>query len=174
MTLTESSVQVRAQEAVDALVGAGVTHVVWLVDTETASLYESLCRAQDAGDLSLISVCREGEAIPLAMGLLFGGKKPVIIIQNTGFYESGDALRAQAIDFHLPLVLLIGYRGWKPDRSAMDDTAAIYIEPVLTGYGVPYQLLTAANVSTLIPESLQHAEERRGPVAILVPGEWSR
>jgi sulfopyruvate decarboxylase TPP-binding subunit len=146
--------------------------VVWLVDTETASLSEALQAAQNAGSLQVIPVCREGEAIPVAMGLLFGAKKPVVIIQNTGFYESGDALRALAIDFHLPIVLMIGYRGWKPVREEMVDTAGIYIEPVLQAYGVPFEMLSAQNVSMLVAETFRLADERSGPVAILVPGEW--
>lgn len=172
MTADTVDASVPARAAVGALLAAGVTHVIWLVDTETASLYEALLEAQAAGSLQLVPVCREGEAIPLAMGLLCGAKKPVVVIQNTGLYESGDALRALAIDFHLPIVLMIGYRGWQPRREDMIDTAAIYIEPVLQAYGVPYRMLSAQNVSTLIPETFRAAEQRSGPAAILVPGEW--
>ncbi len=174
MPLDTADVAVPARRAVDALIASGVTHVVWLVDTETASLYEALLDAQSAGKLQLVPVCREGEALPLAMGLLFGGKQPVVIMQNTGFYESGDSLRALALDFHLPIVLMIGYRGWKPAREEMIDTAGIYIEPVLDAYRVPYEFLTRSNVDTLIPETFRRADEERHPRAILVPGEWAR
>ena len=165
---------VRAQTAVDALVRSGVTHVVWLVDTETSVLYEALRAAEDAGRLRTVPVCREGETIPLALGLILGGKKPVIIIQNTGFFESGDSLRGQAIEFGLPLVFFIGYRGWKPDRSQMRDTAAIYIEPVLDAYGIPHRLLGGPTVPETIEGAFREAAERKGPVALLLPGEWTK
>ncbi len=174
MVVAESERSVRAQTAVDALVRAGATHVVWLVDTETSVLYEAMQAVEQAGRLKTVPVCREGEAIPLSLGLLLGGRKPVVIIQSTGFFESGDSLRGQAIDFGLPLVFIIGYRGWKADRSQMRETAAISIEPVLAAYGIPYHLLSGMNVAETIEGAFREAAERKGPVALLLPGEWSR
>jgi sulfopyruvate decarboxylase TPP-binding subunit len=161
-----------AGAVVDALVACGVTHVVWLVDSETGALYDALTSAQQEGRLTTIPICREGEAIAVSLGLLIGGRKPVVIIQNTGLFESGDSLRGQAIDFELPIVMMIGYRGWKADRSMVTDSAATYLEPVLDAYGVPHHLLSGANFRELIPNAFRQAEERKAPVAILVPAEW--
>lgn len=161
-----------AAAVVDALIDQGVTHVVWLVDSETGALYDALTTAEQRGRLTTIPICREGEAIAVSLGLLIGGRKPVVIIQNTGFFESGDSLRGQALDFQLPIVMLIGYRGWKADWSKITDSAATYLEPVLDAYGVPHRLLSGSNMHELIPESFQQAEERQAPVAILVPAEW--
>jgi len=163
---------VGAKEVVDLLIHCGVTHVVWLVDSESAFLYEALQVAEREGRLRTVPVCREGETIPLALGLLLGGGRPAIIIQSTGFFEAGDSLRGQAIDFGLPLVLFIGYRGWKPTREEMRDTAAIYVEPVLQAYGVPYYIVQRDNFRELIPKAFHEAEQRRGPVALLTTAEW--
>jgi sulfopyruvate decarboxylase TPP-binding subunit len=95
-----------------------------------------------------------------------------VIIQNTGLFESGDSLRGQAIDFELPIVMMIGYRGWKTDKSRVTDSAATYLEPVLDAYGVPHQLLSGANFRELIASSFRQAEKRKAPVAILVTAEW--
>ena len=62
-----------------------VTHVVWLPDTETSFLYQSISKNNQ---IKIIPICREGESIPLAAGLWIGGKKPVVMIQNTGLFES--------------------------------------------------------------------------------------
>ncbi|MBV8083503.1 MAG: hypothetical protein JO247_01685 [Chloroflexi bacterium] len=165
---------VAAGAVVDTLLACGVTHAVWLVDSETGALYEALSAAEQAGRLKTIAICREGEAIPVSLGLLMGGKKPVIIIQNTGFFESGDSLRGQAIDFELPLVLMIGYCGYKANPTERNDSAAIYLEPVLDGYGIPHSLMSAANFRELIPGAFDQARDRKGPVAVLVPAEWDR
>jgi sulfopyruvate decarboxylase TPP-binding subunit len=169
---TDVAQGVAAGSVIEELLACGITHAVWLVDSETGSMYEALVAAEQSGRLKTVPVCREGEAIPLAMGLLIGGKKPAIIIQNTGFFESGDALRGQAIDYELPLVMLIGYRGWRADRAAINDSAATFLEPVLDAYGVPHWLLSGHTVGQLVRQAVAAAEERRGPVAILVPGEW--
>src|SRR5439155_232893 len=71
-----------------ALKSCGVTHVVWIPDSELG-LWEAAFSA-DPG-LQLVRACREGEAIAIAAGLLLGGKRPVVMIQCTGFFEAGDA-----------------------------------------------------------------------------------
>ena len=59
----------------------GVTHVVWLPDTETNFMYQQII---EDDNLNLVPICREGESMPIAAGLWIGGKKPVVLIQNTG------------------------------------------------------------------------------------------
>jgi sulfopyruvate decarboxylase TPP-binding subunit len=82
----------------------GITHVVWIPDTaigpwETAPAGESRLR--------LVRVCREGEAWPLAAGLHLGGQSPLVVMQTTGLFESGDALRNVLFDLKLPIYALI-------------------------------------------------------------------
>jgi sulfopyruvate decarboxylase TPP-binding subunit len=170
MEATEVTVPARA--AVEQLIACGVTHVVWLPDSESGFMYEALTRAEADGRLRLVPICREGEAVPLAFGIQLGGKKPAILIQNTGFYEAGDSLRGQAIDLGLPLVLLIGYRGWRPNRAEMVDSAGVYLEPILRAWGVPYYLVEQPEALPRIREAFDEAERRSGPVAVLIAGEW--
>src|SRR5262245_47386202 len=85
---------------VAALVEGGVTHLVWIPDSELG-LWEDAILAEPR--LQLVRVCREGEAIAVAAGLLIGGKRPIVLIQCTGFFEAGDALRNFVHDLKLPL-----------------------------------------------------------------------
>jgi sulfopyruvate decarboxylase subunit alpha len=66
---------------IEQLKNCGITHVVWLPDSESKFMYEAL---QAEKDLGFIPVCREGEAFAVASGLWIGGKTPVVLIQNTG------------------------------------------------------------------------------------------
>ena len=59
----------------------GVSHIVWLPDSETNWLY-LLMKAEPS--LTLVGVSREGHACSIACGLAAGGAKPMILIQNTG------------------------------------------------------------------------------------------
>ena len=45
------------------------------------------------GRTRVVRVCREGEAWEVAAGLHLGGATPIVMIQCTGLFESGDALR---------------------------------------------------------------------------------
>ena len=77
-------------EFVSTLNELGISHVVWIPDSTLGQWDESL---QKSENIELIQVCREGEAWALAAGLYLGGAKPIVIIQCTGLFESGDAMR---------------------------------------------------------------------------------
>lgn len=109
----------------------GVTHVVWVPDTEIGPWEEAL---EASPDLHLVRVCREGEAWPLAAGLHLGGQSPLVVMQTTGLFESGDALRNVVFDLNLPIYSLIGVRNWLTAGSK--DTARAFTEPILRAWGL--------------------------------------
>ena len=93
-------------QIVSALEATGFTHLVWIPDSHLG-LWEP---ALGESKLKLVRVCREGEAVGVAIGLLLGGARPLVAIQCTGFFEAGDAIRNAVHDLKLPLKLLIGVR----------------------------------------------------------------
>ena len=114
----------------------GTSHVVWLPDS-TLGPWEEAFDASDS--FELVRVCREGEAWPLAAGLYLAGKSPLVMIQSTGLFESGDALRNALFDLKLPLFALIGYRSYLVQDSP--DTARKFAEPILAAWGLGYRLI---------------------------------
>lgn len=158
-----------AAAALDRLKRGGVTHVIWLPDSESAVLYD-LVRRDPA--LRLVQVCREGEAFGVAAGLFVAGQKPVVIIQSTGFFESGDSIRGLALWLRLPLLLLIGYRGWQPDGRPA-DTAALFLEPLLDAWRIKHQTVRSSAEVDIITSALREAEATSSPVAVLMAAEWS-
>ena len=145
----------------------GVTHVVSLPDSETNWLYP-LMKAEPS--LRFIAIGREGLAFSAAAGLCVGGKTPLILIQNTGMMESGDSLRGWALGLNIPLVLMVGYRGWTR-RGVTRDTAAVYTEPFLNAFGINYYLVDKNADAPRISMAFEEARKMRRPVAILVGDE---
>jgi sulfopyruvate decarboxylase subunit alpha len=138
----------------------GVTHVVWLPDTESGFLYETL---RDDQDLMLVPVAREGETFAIALGLIVGGKQPVVCIQSTGLYESGDSVRGIWLELRLPLLALIGYRGYVGSGPSQ-DSAATFLEPHLRAWGIPYALVERDDeVARMVPKLYRLSRERVGP-----------
>jgi len=158
-----------AQVMVDTLKQCGVTHVVWLPDTESGFLHQTL---REDPDLTLVPVTREAETFAVALGLLVGGERPVVCIQNTGFYESGDSVRGLWLDLQLPLLALIGYRGYAGGGPSA-DSAATFLEPHLRAWGIPYKVVERDDdVIRIVPEMYRLAQERPGPAAVLIGGEY--
>ena len=146
----------------------GVTHVVWLPDSETNFLYMLM---SEEPSLDLITVSREGQAFSTAAGLSVGGAKPVILIQNTGLMESGDSMRGGVMGMNIPVVLMGGYRGWTR-HGVNTDTAATYTEHFLHAFGIKYYLVESDADADRITLAFEEAEKTKQPVAILVGDEF--
>lgn len=158
-----------AKLIVEELKKLNITHVVGLPDNSSATVYGIL---KDDPDIDVIQVCREGEAFAIAAGLYVGGKCPAILIQCTGFAESGDAIRGTVINKKIPVVTIIGYRGYH--KMALGnkwvDRAATILEPTLKAWGFPYYILKSDDDIKYISEAFKQAEETSMPTAVLIVG----
>ncbi|OGA65072.1 MAG: hypothetical protein A3G81_30340 [Betaproteobacteria bacterium RIFCSPLOWO2_12_FULL_65_14] len=146
----------------------GVTHVVYLPDSETNSLYRLM---QAEPSLQVIPVSREGMAFSLATGLWVGGKTPMILIQNTGMMESGDSLRGWTMDLAIPVVMMVGYRGWTR-HGVTRDSAAVFTERFLNAFGINYYLVETSSDAPRISTAFEEAARTHRPVAVLVGDEY--
>jgi sulfopyruvate decarboxylase TPP-binding subunit len=150
-------------EIAAALEALGFTHVVWLPDS-TIGTWEAALASSTR--LRLVRVCREGEAWPLAAGLQLGGAKPIVVMQCTGLYESGDALRNVLFDLRLPLVAIVGVRSWLLPNST--DSAKQFIEPILDAWGVDYRLIESPADKPQLTEHLRHSLDNQLPGIVLL------
>ena len=160
-----------AEKIVDELKKWNITHAIGLPDNGTAGIYE---RLNADPDVDVITVTREGEAFAIAAGLYVSGKQPVVVIQSTGFLESGDAIRGTASGMQIPLVALIGYRGYttmEPDSPRV-DSAATLLEPTLKAWQLPYSKLENDDDVPYISAAFEKAQATSMPAAVLLIGFW--
>lgn len=157
------------KNVVAQLVERGVSHYVTLPDSETAHMYRALVAEPS---ITIVPVAREGEAIPVAVGLFVAGKSPVISIQNAGLYEAGDALRGLALGTGLPLVMFIGYRGHNR-KGDTPDTAAVYLEPYLHMWRVEYFVVESNDDLDRVPLAFDLAKKTNQPVAVAIGTEYA-
>jgi sulfopyruvate decarboxylase TPP-binding subunit len=171
-----------ARLIIEQLLACGITHVVSLPDNASKALLESLAKEPA---IKVVPVTREGEAWAIACGLWMGGATPAVIIQNTGVFESGDALRGTAMRMQVPLLCLLTYRGYAtlPDTmratpvAAIDgrtlarreiDSCAVMFEPTLRAWGVPYDFLHEDGDAPKIRAAYDAAQRAEHPVALLI------
>lgn len=159
-----------SEKIVQAFEKEGITHVVGVPDNGSRALFERLWAHPD---IEVILTSREGEAFGLASGLYLGGATPLVLIQNTGFFEAGDAFRGTAYNMGLPIVMLVGYRGYRtmePDAPRV-DTAATFFEPTLKAWQVPYTAMHEDGDIEQIPAAFTKARETSLPTAVLIVPE---
>jgi sulfopyruvate decarboxylase TPP-binding subunit len=150
-------------EIVAALGVLKITDVVWLPDSEIGRWDAAL---SSAANLRLHRVCREGEAWPLAAGLHIGGRHPLVMLQTTGLFESGDAMRNALFDLKIPLPAIVGHRSYLlPDSP---DTAKTFAEPILKAWGIDYALLATPSDKPLLVSHLQRCAAAGKPGFVLL------
>jgi sulfopyruvate decarboxylase subunit alpha len=165
--LAVQETRLTGERVVDELKKCGVTHLVYLADTKTRFIYEATMNHKE---ITLVPFCREGEGVAIAAGLVIGGRKPVVLYQNTGLYEAGDSIRTVALELRLPLLMIISYLGWKRD-SPITDSAGILLEPTLNAWGIKYYLVQSDEDVGKISIGDKQARETNRPVAILIATE---
>jgi sulfopyruvate decarboxylase TPP-binding subunit len=149
-----------------ALKACGITHVVWIPDSELGT-WEPALLAEPS--LQLVRVCREGEAIAVAAGLLLGGKHPIVLVQCTGFFEAGDAFRNLVHDLKLPLFFVIGVRSYYAhQQGASADSCPVFTEPILQAWKLPYTILDKRHTASDLAASYRQAQAERRAGAVLL------
>lgn len=163
----------RGQLIVEQLRSCGVEFLVWLPDSESRFMHDAM-HAEPG--LQIIQCCSEGEALSIVAGLHLGGKRAVVLIENNGLFDAGNALR-WICDSRFPLVLIVGYLSYRflsetpAGRIWNDDYwpgVRDLTEPFIDAFEVPHQMLASDDDTKRIPEAFAEAERRQGPVILLV------
>ena len=119
-------------------------------------------------DVPYIPATREDEAIGIATGAYLAGKKPVVLMQNSGLGNSIGTLASLVLLYEIPLLLLISWRGYQgkdaPEHLIMGKSMLKLLEDI----GVPAQLLSKENAEEAISNAVKMMEERSLPTAIIV------
>ena len=170
------------EQTIHGLVRAGITHVVGIPDNTSGPLFHAVGRHPS---LQLVPATREGEAFALASGLWLGGASPLVVIQNTGLLESGDAIRGTALRMAAGIPVIVTGRGYakmlaagiEPDaertvelltRPDVDSTALL-TEPTLQAWGIPFSRCGADDDPVLaIDATITAAREDERPVALIL------
>jgi sulfopyruvate decarboxylase TPP-binding subunit len=150
-------------EIADQLTRLSISHVIWVPDSDLGQWEADL---ESAKDIRLVRICREGEAWPLAAGLLMGGQSPVVVMQTTGLFESGDALRNVAHDLKLPVFALIGARNWLTSHTK--DSARKFARPILRAWGIEYVTIESRCEQSRLAEHYWRCRERHIPGIVVL------
>jgi sulfopyruvate decarboxylase subunit alpha len=148
----------------ELLESLSITHVLTVPDSTIGPWQDAIA----VSGISLVRVCREGEAWTVAAGLHIGGARPLVMIQCTGFFESGDALRNVLHDWKLPILSVIGYRSYLNQDTLPGDTCLVFTEPVLDAWKMDYRLIRQPSELGVMREHLQRALETGVAATVLV------
>jgi sulfopyruvate decarboxylase subunit alpha len=144
-----------------------ISHVVTVPDGTIGRWEADIARA----GIRLVRVCREGEAWSVAGGLYIGGARPLVMIQCTGLFESGDALRNTLHEWKLPLYAIIGYRSYLNQENLPGDTSLVFTEPILAAWKLDVRFVKQAPELAGMTEHYRACQSASRPgVALIAEG----
>lgn len=116
-----------------------------------------------------VAAAREDAAVGVAAGAWFAGRRPVVVMQNSGLGTSLNALASLSLMYGLPALLLVTWRGFE-GRDAPEHILMGAITPrLLDALGVPYRVLAADGLDRDLAWAAAEMTARERPVALLVP-----
>ena len=168
MTAADHNGPLSGRAIIHAIKAAGIEYVVSVPDIVTSDgLLWPISR--DA-DLTHIRVCKEDEGVSICTALAYCGKRALLLIQNTGFLDSINAIRAIAVEYDNPLCMMIGLQGKEPDVPPIqsDKVSVRIVEPMLDLMGIERHLLQTTKHAEAIAPAIEAAWRDDRPVCFVL------
>lgn len=161
----------RGTDIIAEIKKAGVGIVAALPDLWTsAGLLWPLSRDKN---LRLIRVSKEDEGISICAALSFCDTRAVMLMQYTGLLDSINNIRASAVDYKLPVCMLVGLLQKEPDRKPAESKryGVRIVQPILDAMGVDHILIEGPEDVGRLAPAIEAAYANARPMAALIGRE---
>ncbi|HLK81192.1 MAG TPA: decarboxylase [Xanthobacteraceae bacterium] len=118
----------------------------------------------------LIRVCKEDEGVGICAGLSYTGRRALLLIQQTGLLDSINAVRGVAVEYALPICMMVGLLEKEPGVPPLQSKryGVRIVEPILDAMGVAYhEIEEEADVAKIRP-AIDDAYAQSRPVVLLI------
>ena len=118
----------------------------------------------------LIRVCKEDEGIGICAGLAYTGQRSLLLIQQTGLLDSINAVRGVAVEYALPICMMVGLLEKEPGVPPMQSKryGVRIVEPILDAMGIAYHEIEGEADVPKIKPAIDNAYAHSRPVVLLI------
>jgi sulfopyruvate decarboxylase subunit alpha len=165
---TQDSRPLTGASIISAIKRGNVEYVAALPDIVTCD--NVLWPVTHDPDLKLVTVCKEDEGVSICAGLSCCDRRAVLLIQHTGFLDSVNAIRAIAVEYGHPVIMIVGLQGMEADCKPVDSGqyGIRILEPILQAMGMDYALLNNDQDTEAIVPAINKAYANSTPFVFLV------
>ena len=118
----------------------------------------------------LIRVCKEDEGIGICAGLSYCDKRALLLIQQTGMLDSINAIRGVAVEYALPICMMVGLLEKEPGVPPRQSKryGVRIVEPILEAMGIAYHEIEAEGDVAKIRPAIEDAYASSRPLVLLI------
>src|SRR5262245_60881577 len=164
----DAKVLLKGSSIIAAIKASGVEYILSVPDIVTSGgLLRPIARDPH---FKLIRVCKEDECIGIASGLSYCHKRALTLIQHTGFLDSINAIRGVAVEYAMPVCMMVGLLQHDPNFTPRNSPryGVRIVEPILDAMGIAHHLINEeADVARIRP-AIDDAYRNSHPVALLI------
>ncbi|WP_342306141.1 sulfopyruvate decarboxylase subunit alpha [Methanolobus sp. ZRKC5] len=142
----------------------------FIVSVPCANLKELIPMVDESPDILHLPVTREEEGVGICAGAYMGGKKPAMLMQNSGLGNSINALASLNMLYGIPLLMIISHRGVEGEPIVAQVPMGELTSKLLDTMEIPYFLpQKGVDPADIIVKAWNAASEQKKPVAVLLP-----
>lgn len=121
-------------------------------------------------EVPLVSAVREDDALSQAGGAWIAGKKPVMLMQNSGLGNSLNVLVSLNDIYQIPALILISWRGFEGNDAPEHIIMGPAMTDIFDAVGLPWQVLDPAKIDAQLAECEKHFENGKPSMMIIKKG----
>jgi sulfopyruvate decarboxylase subunit alpha len=115
-----------------------------------------------------VPVTREEEGVGLCAGAWMGGRRPALLMQNSGLGNSINALASLDLLYRIPLLMIISHRGCEGEQLVGQVPMGQLTPGLLDVMAIPRFSPASAEAEDVVVRAWALASTERRPVAVLL------
>ena len=169
MSDRQQLVPIRGASIIEAFETAGIETIVALPDIVTCETV--LWPLSSNPSFLFVPVCKEDEGVSICASLSYCNQRAVLLIQHTGFLDSINAIRAIAVDYQLPVVMVVGLQGAEPDTHPGESNIVGIraLGPICDALELRHTVIADEKCANDISDWIEHAYQESSPCVIFLP-----
>lgn len=141
------------------------------IEVPCSSLAPLISVAQADQGVDHIYPANEGIALGIASGAYLAGKKPVLLMQNSGLLNTLNGLTSLNQIYQIPVLFIISWRGYGKDAPE-HELVGRDLEKYLRTFGLEYTILDEQNHKTAIEKANRYLIEQSQPYGLLIKPDY--
>jgi sulfopyruvate decarboxylase subunit alpha len=167
-TTSDNPAELTGSRIVREIQASGIEFVVSVPDITTS---EGLLRPLAKGTSPrLIRICKEDEGVGICAGLAHCDRRALLLIQQTGMLDSINAIRGVAVEYALPICMMVGLLEKEPGVPSRESNryGVRIVEPILDAMGITYHAIEDDRDLGKIRPAIEDAYAQSRPVVLLI------